>query len=632
LSLRQSLITPLRALALPERDGCRLLSNTDVEWLDGGEADVREIVAAASDLSSLSDELAAHDATWETRYHLSRERGSIMRALDIPADATVLEIGAGCGAVTRYLGETAHAVDALEPMPERAAIARLRCRDLESVEVFVGGADAVPTEPAYDLIVLVGVLEYVGGRDDLDARVRMLRHAAARLRPGGAIACAIENRLGVQYLAGSCEEHLARPFEGLEDYPSRGPVRTFARADLEGLFRRAGLSPFTMHVFPDYKFARLVYSDSLLDSSAQPLAWRIPHFPSAASPHHRPRLASEALLWRGFVRAGLGGEFANSFLVLAGHENVVPFWPAERQGIFLSSNRRAAYMTETRIETRRGDTVLVRRRLGPSAPRSPMGLEHVCEDSRWNPDEPLIERIEHASQEEMAHLLRRWRSHVERLVASGGPLDIDAGPHNALLGTDGELHMIDREWLSPHYTVRDVVARGLLHLALELADRRPPSDWPADCRSVRDLVPVLARLAGAHVPPIDLDAVVRREADLLVEVWRCEPGSAGWEAALQQQLLYFDAALDRPLWQTALGRRDVAAPDDEAALAVARGELTAAREQLAATRAHLLAAGEQLAASSSELATLQAAHRTVLNSRSWRLTSGARRLARRLRG
>jgi 16S rRNA A1518/A1519 N6-dimethyltransferase RsmA/KsgA/DIM1 with predicted DNA glycosylase/AP lyase activity len=86
----------------------------------------------------------------------------VLRALELSADAVVSEIGAGCGAITRYLGETYASVDALEPIASRAQIARLRTADLETVVVFVGDFDAVPWERGYDLIVLVGVLEHVG--------------------------------------------------------------------------------------------------------------------------------------------------------------------------------------------------------------------------------------------------------------------------------------------------------------------------------------------------------------------------------------------------------------------------------------------------------------------------------------
>ena len=149
--------TPARSLALPVRAGVRLLSADGGTWVDGGDGAARERIAAASDLASLSDEL---NRSWEIRYHL-------------------------------------------EPTPARAEVAALRTRDLESV---AGRLEESPRERAYDAVILVGVREYVGGRDGLEDRVRMLGEAAARLRPGSTVPCAIENRLGVEYRAGAPEE------------------------------------------------------------------------------------------------------------------------------------------------------------------------------------------------------------------------------------------------------------------------------------------------------------------------------------------------------------------------------------------------------------------------------------------
>ena len=122
-------------------------------------------------MSSDSDELIAKANDWPTRYHLEPARANVLKALELPAGARVLEIGAGCGAVTRYLGETCALVDALEPVPARATVARERTRDLPNVEVFVGELDDLPDVESYDIVVVVGVLEYAG-------------NGAAELAPG----------------------------------------------------------------------------------------------------------------------------------------------------------------------------------------------------------------------------------------------------------------------------------------------------------------------------------------------------------------------------------------------------------------------------------------------------------------
>lgn len=546
--------TPARRLAAHERDGCLVLGETAATWTDGGEEDVAAILEGATDLSSTSDELAAYADTWVRRYHLSRERGHILRPLTIGPDDTVLEIGAGCGGVTRMLGERAGAVDALEPTPQRARAAALRTRDLPSVAVMVGELEMVPREPAYDLIAVVGVLEYVGGAGGESERVAFLREAAARLEPGGTLAVAIENRLGVKYLAGAPEDHANLPFEGLEGYPHGGPYRTFSRRELEALFAAAGLETQVLQAFPDYKLPRLIYGDALLASPAAPLAWRVPGFPSYDSPPPRGRLASEYELWRGAVRAGLGGELANSFLVLAGTAARRERWPATRLATFYTAGRRARYATETRVEDEGGEIWLRRRPLDPEAAAEPApgALVHTPSDQPFLEGLPLEEALERADEAELARLLTRWREHVEAGRADGGS-NADPAPSN-LLCRDGGLVDIDVEWHHRDLPAAAALARGLVHLAPRLADRRPPERWPDTLETVGDLARHLASLTGLE----DLDPALEleREAELQAEVVAAAPGSPEWPAAVEAQLEAAREALARPLRLGALGPRE----------------------------------------------------------------------------
>jgi len=154
--------TPVRSLGTKGADGCVLLRDVSLAYRDGGEEEVLRLITETMDLSSASDELIRRADGWAQTYHLHPARANIVRCLELPESARVLEIGAGCGAITRYLGETCMLVDALEPVPVRAAATRARTRDLDNVEVFVGDLADVPVDAAYDVIVVIGVLEYVG--------------------------------------------------------------------------------------------------------------------------------------------------------------------------------------------------------------------------------------------------------------------------------------------------------------------------------------------------------------------------------------------------------------------------------------------------------------------------------------
>ena len=79
--------TPLRGLEVPMEHGYRVLSAPDLGYADGAEGRLLEIVEAASDLSSSSQELASAATDWGTTYSLVPTRANVIRALDLPASS-----------------------------------------------------------------------------------------------------------------------------------------------------------------------------------------------------------------------------------------------------------------------------------------------------------------------------------------------------------------------------------------------------------------------------------------------------------------------------------------------------------------------------------------------------------------
>jgi SAM-dependent methyltransferase len=639
------LSTPLRRL-VPARtpEGFHVLSLGTAAYRDGAEERVAEILAAAHDLGSLSDELALAARDWAQIYHLSSSRANVLRALRLPARAHVLEVGAGCGAITRYLGETCAAVDAVEPMEARARAACLRTRDLANVEVFVGTLDDLPNEAGYDLVVVIGVLEYAGaGAPDQAPYQRFVDRLAAQVRPGGTVVLAIENRIGVKYLAGAPEDHSGRPWDSVESYPGPSPARTFSRSELGAMLTTAGLSPQFLGAFPDYKITRCVFADELF-ARAPALAWLIPRFPSPDWVGRRARAASEADLWATLVSAGLGAHFVNSFVVVAAKDHPgLHLWPDRQLAVFYQPERRAPYATETRL-IRRGPTLTFRRtKLASGPPRPPGSLEHVVSDSTFHAGGDLIELLARADDTTLARFLTSWVSLVEAQPAGS---NIDLVPHNLIVGSRGRLLPFDTEWADPTYTHRDVIARGVLETSRRLAERTPRGRWP--CETVGDLARHLGALAGLDADGSWIDALVERESAL-----QAEAALTVADGDLSPQEVIARAIRDglaRPLSDMPLGERDherVAAR--EAAIAALRGDhdrvaaaleaavadLSGAHERATALEAmisNLRGAVEQSEARTAEAEARTAAAETrtatIEGSRSWRLTAplrGARR-------
>ena len=291
-----------------------------IDYSDGEEAEQRlqHIIDTASDISSLSPELRQHCSDWPTTYHLSGLRANILRPFQITAEHDVLEIGAGCGALSRYLGECGASVLALEGSLRRACIARSRTRDLDNVTVIAEKLSAFEAPQQFDVVTLIGVLEYAALDDDVDEPAKaMLRKVVSMLKPDGFVILAIENQLGLKYFAGAPEDHIGVPMYGIEGRYRKTQPRTYGRQDLMRLLSTAGLNATTfMAPFPDYKLPISIVTEAGFCNDgfdAGAFAWqsvrRDPQLPALLG------FAPERV-WPEIVRNGLGLDLANSFLVV----------------------------------------------------------------------------------------------------------------------------------------------------------------------------------------------------------------------------------------------------------------------------------------------------------------------------
>lgn len=515
--------TPLRALPTTDDGGVRVIRDTGAAWLDGSEETLLERMRSGLSLHSLSDELFATATNWPEQYHLSPSRANVLRALDLPADATVLEIGAGCGAITRYLGETCAVVDAIEPTLARARVAAARTAELPGVAVFNGEISDVPQVPTYDLVVVVGVLEYVGGGAAAVAPyVEFLRTLRGVLRPGGRLVVAIENRLGVKYLAGAPEDHSGQVFHSVEGYPQDGPARTFSRRRLVALAEEAGFGATqVLGAFPDYKLTRVVYDDRLLTDAAE-LAVRIPRFPSPDWAVPRPPLLDEARLWAELVDAGAAAELANSLLLVAtvdGADVVADLWPRDRAATYFSMRRRRAFQVMKRVELA-GDGVVVASALLGSGESD--GLRVLPYREPAVDGDGLVDRVL-ADPSRLADAITDWVRLLESRAAESQGTPFDVLPHNVHY-VDGVPRFIDDEWRAEDLTLEDAKLRGAVLLARDLSQALPLDVWGAE--TVTGLAITVARLAGVRVDDDGVRAALDREAELQSRVGGGSPGTS----------------------------------------------------------------------------------------------------------
>jgi SAM-dependent methyltransferase len=210
-----------------------------------------------------------NDDRWSVLYHLSPRRGNIVSPMDITKNSDVLEIGAGTGAVTEALSIKAGSVDCVELSGRRSLINAYRNKNRNNINVFVGNFEKIHFTRLYDVVVLIGVLEY--SRSYIKSEkpfLDFLTMIKKLLKPGGKLYIAIENRLGMKYFSGVHEDHWGIPFVGIEGYITQdilNNTKTFTKSELEALLDAAGfISPYFYYPFPDYKLPTVIYSDDRL--------------------------------------------------------------------------------------------------------------------------------------------------------------------------------------------------------------------------------------------------------------------------------------------------------------------------------------------------------------------------------
>lgn len=287
---------------------------------DATEERIAGIIKGATDITVLSPELRGQCTDWPSLYHLGASRANIVRPFEKHLQGKkVLEVGAGCGAITRFLGESGAHVLALEGTPRRASIARSRTRDLPNVNVVTETFSQFKWPEKFDVITLIGVLEYanlfVPGEAPAQA---MLKRCLELLEPEGRLIVAIENQFGLKYFSGAPEDHVGVRMYGIEGRYTKKQPQTYGRKALEKLMLGSGFKTVEiMAPYPDYKFPYSIVTDA---------GFKTEHFDPSAfawqSARRDPQwmgtmTLSMELAWPGLFENGMALDLANSFLVSA---------------------------------------------------------------------------------------------------------------------------------------------------------------------------------------------------------------------------------------------------------------------------------------------------------------------------
>lgn len=121
----------------------------------------------------------------------------------------------------------------------------------------------------YDYITLIGTFEYAPTIiENEKAYSTFLRNLKEHLNEDGKILLAIDNRLGIKYLAGAKSKYYSRIYEGVESEIRQKMPNLLLKKEIEKFIKEAGFSNYKFYYpLPDYRNTNSIFTDEFLPKS-----------------------------------------------------------------------------------------------------------------------------------------------------------------------------------------------------------------------------------------------------------------------------------------------------------------------------------------------------------------------------
>jgi glycosyltransferase involved in cell wall biosynthesis/SAM-dependent methyltransferase len=361
--------------------------NLDFSYSDGESMEnlLFDIVSNTEDISLGSKELHSHINSWPTLYHLTGQRADLLRPISDTLEGDILEIGCGCGAITRYLGELGNNVIALEGTKKRAEITASRCRDLENVKIVCDNFEKFQSSKKFDAVTLIGVLEYAQVYIESDDAIQLiLEKAKSFLKPNGKLIIAIENQLGLKYFAGAPEDHLGIPFAGIENEYTEDSVITFGKKTVEKVVSKSGFTNIEfLYPFPDYKLPLSVLTSKGANDSKLNVSDLIKFntdYHQNGEEHDRSFDTTNA--FSVIAENGLVEDLANSFLIIASN-HTSNFVDSNALCYTYSSKRKKEFCKSNKIELKNDEYKVIREKSYPQFKNKTKKINQILKNENY---------------------------------------------------------------------------------------------------------------------------------------------------------------------------------------------------------------------------------------------------------
>ena len=602
---------------------------SNFNYSDSSEVEERilSILSSANDVSSYSIELRNSICDWPTLYHLSPNRSNLLRPFVNDLKGEILELGAGFGAITRFLAEQGGSILAVEGSARRAKGASLRCKDLKNVQVVVDTFDSFNLPYQFDVVVMIGVLEYAQKYfpkdNQYDGVLNLLKKVNGFLKKNGLLIIAIENQLGLKYFCGSPEDHYGIPFLGINDAYPENNVMTFGRKELKLRLKQAGFEyQKWWYAFPDYKLPVCMFSSNIDDEKIEYDFSPIIAYSSTYDPQ-KPQnpIFSLEQTWSVVLRNGVLSSLANSFLVMAKKIEIEEVFD-DRVCCYYSTDRRKEFAKEVvfRKEIGTGRVRIEKRLLFPQEkiePNIPLSMQLENEETvvgqNWQWSLIKILNKPNWSITDITEWARVWLSALSEYISTRFSLNtnfsvqkpllgdlFDAVPRNLVVLPDGQTRFIDQKWrLSLEIEFGYLLFRGIFLSILEVSSVECP--LPGTPVNIFQLFKLVTQQLGFWITPSDFSRFLQMESD--IQKWALEKEVILDEEAYLGSNLNIRLPVSKDSEQMAQILKQLA--EREQALEGLRAELIASRERAALLEGQLAERDQQNTALTLQKASLQ---------------------------
>ena len=119
-------------------------------YSDGDVED--ELLAAVQDKENI-EKCLIEGNSWPHLYHLSNIRENILEWYDFNPKGSLLEIGAGCGAVTGLFCSKVERVVAIDLSKRRSTVNATRNEDYDNLTIMLGNFEDIKIEEKFDYVI-----------------------------------------------------------------------------------------------------------------------------------------------------------------------------------------------------------------------------------------------------------------------------------------------------------------------------------------------------------------------------------------------------------------------------------------------------------------------------------------------